>query len=418
NRAFLDWTGHAALDGFEEAGGLDSLFIETGADGLDDGGASSRRLTLTTNSGKAIPVEGRLYSIPWNGDTAMALTLVDTATSERDIAMEAALRNSEADAREARAALDIASDGVVVTDAVGRIVSANPSAETLFGYAAKELAGRALADLFAPESQRAVLDYLGRLQNDGITALRNYGREVVARPKQGGVVPLHMAMGAVAGGSRKICAVFREITQWKRTEAELIGARRQAETTSRAKSEFLAKVSHEIRTPLNSIIGFADVMVNGRFGAIENERYVDYLRDIRASGQHVVSLVNDLLDLSKIESGNLELNFASVNLNVAVRHSVALMQPQANRQRIIVRSALSPTLPSVVADARSVRQIVINLLSNSIKYTQAGGQVIVSTALADSGEAVLRVRDTGTGMNETDLAVALEPFRQVMTSSH
>src|SRR5262249_23565882 len=154
----------------------------------------------------------------------------------------------------------------------GRIVSANPSAEALFGSTAKELAGRALADLFAPESQRAVLDYLARLQNAGVTALRNYGGEVVARPRHGGMVPLYMAMGAVANGTssdiRKICAVFRDITQWKRTEAELIGARRQAETASLAKSEFLAKVSHEIRTPLNSIIGFAEVMAEGRFGAI------------------------------------------------------------------------------------------------------------------------------------------------------
>src|SRR5262249_25473853 len=198
----------------------------------------------------------------------------------------------------------------------------------------------------------------------------------------------------------KICAVFRDITQWKRTEAELIGARRQAETASLAKSEFLAKVSHEIRTPLNSIIGFAEVMAEGRFGAIENERYVDYLRNIRASGQRISAMVNDLLDLSKIESGKLDLNFASVNLNIAVQHSVALMQPQANRQRIIIRSALSPSLPSVVADARSVRQMVINLLSHSIKYTQAGGQGIVSTAPARSRGTVLRRRGTRTRMHE------------------
>jgi signal transduction histidine kinase len=256
------------------------------------------------------------------------------------------------------------------------------------------------------------------LQNDAVTVLRNHGREVVARPRQGSMVPLYMAMGVVSNDTRKICAVFRDITRWKRTEAELVGARRQAETTSLAKSEFLAKISHEVRMSLNSIIGFADVMIDGRFGAIDNERYVDYLRDIRASGQHVVALVNDLLDLSKIESGKLDLNFASVNLNVAVQHSVALMQSHANRQRIIIRSSLSPTLPSVVADARSVRQIVITLLSNSMKYTQPGGQVIISTALTDNGEAVLRVRDTGLGMNEKDLAIVLEPFRQVMTSSH
>jgi signal transduction histidine kinase len=130
----------------------------------------------------------------------------------------------------------------------------------------------------------------------------------------------------------------------------------------------------------------------------------------------VISLVNDLLDLSKIEAGKLELNFVSVSLNDIVHQCVAIMQPQANRERIIIRTSLLPTLPPVVADERSVRQIVLNLLSNSIKFTGAGGQVIVSTALTDQGEAVMRVRDTGIGMNEKELQTALEPFRQVVTS--
>ncbi|MEI7895211.1 MAG: HAMP domain-containing sensor histidine kinase, partial [Myxococcales bacterium] len=153
-----------------------------------------------------------------------------------------------------------------------------------------------------------------------------------------------------------------------------------------------------------------------RFGAIGNERYREYLRDIHASGGHVLSLVNDLLDLSKIEAGKLDLNFVSVDLNDIVQSSVAIMQPQANRERIIIRSSLYGKLPNVVADQRSVRQIVLNLLSNSIKFTHAGGQVIISTALSDGGEAILRVRDTGIGMTESELRTAMEPFRQVATT--
>ena len=225
-----------------------------------------------------------------------------------------------------------------------------------------------------------------------------------------------MTIGRISDGTEKFCAVFRDITQWKRAEEDLTNAKREAEKASSAKSEFLAKVSHEIRTPLNAVLGFAEVMMEERFGAIDNERYRQYVKDIHTSGQHVISLVNDLLDLSKIEAGKLELNFASVDLNDAVQQCVAIMQPQANRERIIIRTSLSPTLPPVVADERSVRQIVLNLLSNSIKFTGAGGQVIVSTALTDQGEEVLRVRDTGTGMTENDLETALEPFRQVKTS--
>ncbi len=203
----------------------------------------------------------------------------------------------------------------------------------------------------------------------------------------------------------------------KQAEQELAVAKRQAEKAVSAKSDFLAKISHEIRTPLNAIIGFSEVMMEERFGPVGNERYRQYLKDIHSSGGHLISLINDLIDLSKIEAGRLELTFAGVALNDLTQQCVAVMQPQANRERIIIRTSLSPKLPQVVADARSVRQIVLNLLSNSIKFTGAGGQVIVSTAVTDAGEVMLHVRDTGIGMSEQELATALEPFRQLATST-
>ncbi len=153
-----------------------------------------------------------------------------------------------------------------------------------------------------------------------------------------------------------------------------------------------------------------------RFGAIGNERYRDYLKDMHAAGTHLVSLLNDLLDLSKIETGQLDLTFAELDLNELTQQCVGIMQPQANRARIIIRSSLAPGMFRVVADARSLRQIVLNLLANAIKFTGPGGQIIVSTALAETGEALLRVRDTGVGMRESDIAAALEPFGQTATS--
>jgi signal transduction histidine kinase len=211
---------------------------------------------------------------------------------------------------------------------------------------------------------------------------------------------------------------LRDVTAWKRSEEELINARRAAEKASTAKSEFLAKISHEIRTPLNAIIGFSEVMMDERFGPIGSERYRQYLKDIHASGGHLISLLNDLLDLSKIEAGKLDLTFVSVNLNDLVQQCVAIMQQQANRERVIIRTALHDNLPQIIADARAMRQIMLNLLSNSIKFTGAGGQVIISTAQTDNHEVVLRVRDTGSGMSEKELQIALEPFRQVPTVTH
>jgi PAS domain S-box-containing protein len=314
------------------------------------------------------------------------------------------------------AILDTASDGVILLDRRGFIVSASRGADALFGYGAKELAGRPLSELLAPQNVEAVYDCLNSAINDGGARSHRHGREVMGRTRQGEPLQLFMTMGRVDDGGDQLCVAVRDISEWKQAAEELTRARRQAEQASAAKSDFLARVSHEIRTPLNAIIGFSEVMMEERFGPVGNERYREYLKDIHASGGHLLSLVNDLLDLSKIEAGKLELSFASVSLNDLTQQCVAIMQPQANRERIIIRTSLPATVPQIVADARSVRQIVLNLLSNSIKFTGAGGQVIVSTALNDDGEVALRVRDTGIGMSEKDLAAALEPFRQLATS--
>ena len=244
-----------------------------------------------------------------------------------------------------------------------------------------------------------------------------FAREVIGRKRQGGLISLQLILGPLDEKRERFCAVLRDITRWKDVEQDLIAARQQAEKASGAKSEFLAKISHEMRTPLNAIIGFSDVMMEERFGPVGNERYREYLKDIKASGSHLVSLLNDLLDLSKIEAGKLELDFEPVKLNELTQQSVAMMQPQAARARVVVRSALAEALPDILADARSVRQIVLNLLSNSVKFTSAGGQVILSTAVTERGDVMLRVRDTGIGMSDKDIEVALQPFRQLTTSS-
>jgi PAS domain S-box-containing protein len=418
NRAFLDWTGYDQLHALEEAGGLDALFVEPNNTELgDNNGAQS--LTIATNQGDQVPVEARLFTSPWEGESALVLMLTGIGSSggdERQKTFESALRHAKAEVGEVRDILDAAADGVVVLNQDAHVQSVNRGAEKLFGYQSSELTGLPFTSLFAPESQRDVDESLGGASQPRNGSPRR-GRDVIGRRREGGLIPLFMTLSRIDDDGGKLCAIFRDMTFWKKTEGELLNAKRQAEKASSAKSDFLAKISHEIRTPLNAIIGFSEVMMQERFGPIGNERYRQYLKDIHTSGGHLVSLLNDLLDLSKIEAGKLELNFANVDLNELTQQSVALMQPQANRERIIIRTSLGPTLPSVTADARSVRQILLNLLSNSIKFTGVGGQVIVSTARSDDGEVVLRVRDTGVGMSEQDIAVAMEPFRQLATSA-
>jgi PAS domain S-box-containing protein len=418
NRAFLDWTGYPTLEALAEAGGLDSLFIETKDAGAADAHDGAKPLIVASADGKQRPAEGRLFGVTWNNENALVLMLNTLAGGDerQSKTAELSLRRIEAERRELKTVLDTATDGVLMLDRAGRVLSANRSAEALFGYDACEIVELSFGDLLAPESRPSVLDHLDRLARNGGPESFDAGREAIGLVRQGGLVPLYITMGRISDGE-KFCAVLRDITAWKRTEEELINAKQEAEKASTAKSEFLAKISHEIRTPLNAIIGFSEVMMDERFGPVGNERYRQYLKDIHSSGGHLISLLNDLLDLSKIEAGKLELTFVSVSLNDLVQQCVAVLQEQANRARVIIRTSLPPSLPQIVADARSVRQIALNLLSNSINSTAAGGQVIVSTALTDEHEVVLRVRDTGTGMSEKQLQTALEPFHQVATAA-
>jgi PAS domain S-box-containing protein len=420
NRYLLDLLGYADLAAFTEAGGLARLFRARPAALSEAAHESTAPLIIANRNGESVAVEVRLTTIDWLGYPASMLMLrkiAETDPVERLRALETDLAAREERLREQTAILDTATDGVVLLDQGGRILSLNRAAEALFGYDQREIAGESLTQLLETESHVSALEYLASMREDTMRSVLNDGCEVLGRVRQGGAIPLFMTLGSVGEGlDRKFCAVLRDMTAFKQTENELIAARRTAEAASAQKSEFLARISHEVRTPLNAIIGFAEVMLDERFGPVGNERYRDYLTDIHASGEHVISLVNDLLDLAKIEAGRMELNFIPVALNDLVNAGVAMMQPEAARERIVLRSSFADSLPPVLVDERAMRQIVINLLSNAVKFTDPGGQVIVSTARGSEGDIIFRVRDTGIGMNEGEVTAALEPFRQLATA--
>ncbi|HXZ14592.1 MAG TPA: PAS domain-containing sensor histidine kinase, partial [Roseiarcus sp.] len=294
------------------------------------------------------------------------------------------------------------------------IQSFNASAAKLFGYAEAEVAGESVLMLLAPPSHPAATTRLDSLSRLGEASPSEAPVAVIGRDRDG--APLELALTLARVGppdASHYCALFRDMRGEREQERRLAAARDAALAGSAAKTDFLAHVSHEIRTPLNAILGFAEVMMEERFGPIGNERYRDYLKDIHTSGRHVMSLADDLLDLSKIESGKLELAFTAVDANSLIRECVSLMQPQAAREKIIMRVSLYDRLPRVMVDERSLRQIMLNLMSNAVKFNAPGGQVIVSTAVDAAGQAVIRVRDTGVGMNESEVGLALEPFGQV-----
>ncbi|WP_313197205.1 ATP-binding protein [Rhizobium sp.] len=426
NSEFLKLTGYSSLEALGDVGGLDALLQRQE---LEDKTTHAGGMVVVRADDVIVPVTARLQSIRFNETSALMLALMPVAaeaeppentTAEvlplRPIRTADQLAKLQVEVEELRAILETATDGVVIIGSDREVRSMNRAASALFNFDGEEINGKPFVTLFAHESQRAILDYLSGISGHGVASVLNDGREVIGREASGGFLPLFMTIGRLTS-SNGYCAVIRDITQWKRTEDELRTAKRAAETANAHKSEFLAHVSHEIRTPLNAIIGFADMMASERLGPVGHPRYIEYSNDIGRSGRHVLDIVNDLLDISKIEAGELDLDFVAVGLDETVSEAVSLVQPQANGQRVIIRTALSQAVPQVVADLRSIKQIVLNILSNAIRFTPSGGQIVVSTAYEANGSVVLRIRDTGIGMNRAELELAMKPFRQVAGAS-
>ncbi|WP_374653272.1 PAS domain-containing sensor histidine kinase [Dongia sp.] len=197
---------------------------------------------------------------------------------------------------------------------------------------------------------------------------------------------------------------------------ELKSQRQVAITASRAKSDFLARMSHELRSPLNAILGFSEVIADRVFGPDGVTRYQEYARNIHEAGGHLLELINDILDLSKVEAGELQLTLEPIELKELIKGSVQLMAPMAEKRGVQLVVDLGRSPLSLVADRRRLRQMVMNLVSNAIKFTLAGGTVMI-TAHQEQGNIVIDVADSGIGMTPDQIKVALQPFGQVATSS-
>ena len=220
---------------------------------------------------------------------------------------------------------------------------------------------------------------------------------------------------------------FGYVMERHRVEAALLVAKQEAEraaesaraamikaqTSDRAKSEFLANMSHELRTPLNAILGFSEIMQNEYFGAVEVDQYKEYIRDIHESGTYLLDVINDILDISKVETGKLELSESHVDLSDAITKSIRLVAGRARAARVDLVVRPAENLPLIHADERMVKQCLVNLLSNAVKFTSQGGKIETRIDRPDDGRLSISVADTGIGIKKEDFDRVLRPFGQV-----
>lgn len=308
--------------------------------------------------------------------------------------------------------LDAVVDGIVTSDSQGRIQVFNPAAEKIFGYSAEEVVGESINILMPPVEARRHDTYLDKYHRTGEAHIIGFGREVMGRRKDGSEFPLDLAISQVEiEGERYYTGVVRDITERKKAEQALIEAKNEAERANRVKSEFMANMSHELRTPLNAIIGFSEVSRAEMFGPLGNEKYKEYAADVQDSAQHLLDLINDILDMARIEADKLELNDEVFDIAEIVKTPIHLV----DTGKLTIVNTVPHDLPLLCADQRRVKQILLNLLSNAVKFTPEGGEVVVEGHATAAGGIELCVRDNGIGMDPLEIECALRPFEQIDT---
>lgn len=304
---------------------------------------------------------------------------------------------------------------VLSLGADGHVTGANASARALFNL---PLPGTPAERLFGPYEASAIRKEIAGKTASPPLPPRETGLSVTVpagHTRAGGEKRFHlfiMAWPHEKDTGRLLCFLLNAAdTDLHKAEA-MRRTLKDAERALKRKSDVTANIAHELRTPLNAILGFSEIMRDARFGPLGNEKYTGYVENIHKSGQHLLSLINDFLDLSKIEAGGFTPDFEQVDLAPLLSECTDLMSQSAAAQQVSLRLEKDENLPPLVADRRSLRQILLNLLSNAIKFTPEGGEVVLSAHADKEGALTLRVRDNGAGMDAEELAKALEPYGQ------
>lgn len=301
--------------------------------------------------------------------------------------------------------------GIIVTDHHGRIVRVNDTFLSDYEWRREELLGEEFT-LFLPPEDHSISR---KLHHAFIERGKHGTRELQLVKKDGSIadVIVTTALLELSQKRRFMVTTIRDITERKNMIRNLRRAKEDADAANRAKSSFLANMSHELRTPLNAIIGFSELMRNKTFGPVGNPKYEDYLEDIHISARHLLEIINDVLDMSKIEAGKVELVESEVSVEEVLESVLRIMSDRAEAAQITLDFQVADKLPHIRADQRLLRQILINLVSNSVKFSQAGQSVRVNASMLPDSHMRISVEDAGCGIPQEKLKHVLEPFGQV-----
>ncbi|MBT8049313.1 MAG: response regulator [Xanthomonadales bacterium] len=343
--------------------------------------------------------------------TTCATLIVGFRTLSREREQER-LRNEQE--RKTATIVNTAVDAIVTIDEDGRIETFNQGAEKMFGYTSAELVG-ANVNCLMPEPYHSDHNrHLQKYLDTGVSRIIGAGREVAALRKDGTVFPVDLSISEINLETRReFVGILRDISERKAAEEQLLEAKLAAEAASRAKSSFLATMSHEIRTPLNAILGMTELLDDTEL----NDEQTDYVRTLAVSGESLLQLISDFLDLSKIEASQLDITRTNFDLRELIGDTVAVLRPRAQDKGLKLESRISGQMPSfLLGDNNRIRQILLNLLGNAIKFTPAGQVTLeVVFGAADPKQqlpVVFRVSDQGVGIAAADHEQVFEKFFQ------
>ncbi len=306
---------------------------------------------------------------------------------------------------------DVSEVGIIVTDRHGRIVRVNDSFIRIYGWSRDDLVGREFVELVAEDEREQARKNHEEFLKSGI---RSSGEvKILRKDSKAANVLFTTATLELSNNRRFQVTTVMDITLRKQMELSLRMAKEQADTANTAKSAFLANMSHELRTPLNAIIGFSEMMMKETFGPVGSDKYIEYMGDIHLSARHLLEIINEVLDMSKIEAGRVELDEEQFDMPRLITAVTRMMASRAFSSGLEIIEDVDSDMPAIYADPRLIRQILINLVGNAVKYSKTNGKIYVRAHRTSVGALQVIVEDEGIGIPKERLADALEPFGQV-----